>query len=114
LPRELPLVGNSEVLIEWDPTPFEEGEAITVGAGNWLCNTRAWRGSLRLPFEASPSLPPGNVTLGFLTLQLGIERHKGDPILFPFQLSNGAWFNGIVQYRISEFRVIRIIRGPAQ
>ncbi len=122
LPRtaqELPFPLSGEILLEWDPSPFSEAELVTVTAYTFGesysldCKTRARNGSMRLPVKASADPPSATGIRALLSFYFGVERRKNLPLLFPFQLTNGASFQGLVDYQFGEPRFIAL-RGPAQ
>ncbi|MFN7931727.1 MAG: hypothetical protein U0R19_00295 [Bryobacteraceae bacterium] len=104
------LLPSGEVLIEWDPAGYLEGDMVVVSltsqSGPYSCRARARNGLLRMP-GALLSFPSTFVNIA-------IERRKDTPLLFPFVLRNGASFWGVLDYSVSSYLTLRIVPGGGQ
>ncbi|MBS1826319.1 MAG: hypothetical protein JST93_13435 [Acidobacteria bacterium] len=101
---------GGEVLIEWDPAGYVEGDMVVVslssGSSPYSCKARARNGSMRMP----GALFPFPSTL----VNVAIDRRKDTPLLFPFVLRNGASFWGVLDYSVSSYQTLRIASGGGQ
>lgn len=101
---------DGEVLIEWDPAGYLEGDMVVVSLGSpsnpYSCKARARNGSMRMPAWLSP--------FSSLFVNVAIDRRKDTPLLFPFVLRNGASFWGVLDYNVSGYQTLRIVSGGGQ
>ncbi|MBL8179773.1 MAG: hypothetical protein JNK48_34155 [Bryobacterales bacterium] len=90
-------LANDDLSIEWDGAKYEEGEVFTVSAFDgrepgFICKAPARAGIMTIPARAERI---GRVAVA-------VERSKQHPQLFPLLMSNGARFQGIMDYSLSE------------
>lgn len=112
LPAE-PLIQGSTLRLDWDVEPYSEADLISVRVGPLypnpatVCKTRARNGELqiRIP-QLAPLLPAAKYLP--TQLEISVERRQNMPLLFPFELSNGASYNGLINYRFTASYPIQI------
>ncbi|MBL8219831.1 MAG: hypothetical protein JNL62_11410 [Bryobacterales bacterium] len=107
--QRLRLLEGGDLLMEWDGEKYAMGDVVTVSARDgrepgFLCKAPARAGRMAIPGRAEEH--------GWV--EVGVERSKQIPLLFPVILSNGARFSGVVGYRVSEEFRVTVQRGGQQ